>query len=262
MIALGKHMTIEIYECDKHLINDVEKLEASCLKVIKDSGATVVSQNFQRFEPQGISGFVVISESHFSIHTWPEHSYAAVDFFTCGASIDFEKAIESMKEVFKTDLVIVSADLARGIVGNNGVEKHIPVFETNNHIYSYSWKEKFQKSQAWGLLSSVDIYNCNTDKIRDDNFIKNYVTDLCDHIEMKKFGETVVVNFGEDERVSGFSMTQLIETSLISGHFANKSNTAYIDIFSCKFYEPRQAAEFTMNYFSGEHYQLQVSLRQ
>ena len=262
MIALGKHMTIEVYDCDEHLINDVQALEAACLKVVRDSGATIIKQNFQRFDPQGISGFIIISESHFSIHTWPEHRYAAVDFFTCGSAIDFDRAIESMKEVFKTDMVIVSADLARGIVGNNGVEKHIPVCETNSHTYSYCWDERFKRSQAWGLLSSVDVYHCDPEKIRDADLIKRFVAELCDHIQMKRFGETVVVNFGEDERVAGFSMTQLIETSLISGHFANHSNAAYIDIFSCKFYEPREVAEFAMKYFGGEHYQLQVSLRQ
>jgi len=57
-------------------------------------------------------------------------------------------------------------------------------------------------------------------------------------------------------------MTQLIETSLISGHFANASNTAYLDLFSCKFYEPREVAEFAMAFFKGRHYKMQISVRQ
>lgn len=261
MIALGRHVTIDVYDCNEYIINNVQELETGCLKIVRDSGATIIKQNFQRFDPQGISGFIIIEESHFSIHTWPEHCYAAIDFFTCGSSIDFENAIESIKKIFNTDVVIVSADLSRGIVGNNGIEKHIPVCENNNYKHSYSWNERFEESKAWGLLSSVDIYNCDPEKIRNAEFIKQYVRDLCELIDMKRFGDTTVVDFGEDERVSGFSMTQLIETSLISGHFANQSNTAYMDIFSCKFYEPRKAAEFTMKYFNGEHYQLQVSLR-
>jgi len=78
---------------------------------------------------------------------------------------------------------------------------------------------------------------------------------------MRRFGECQVVDFGEDERVSGFSMTQLIETSLISGHFANATNAAYLDIFSCKYYEPRTMAEFAVGYFKGATYRMQVSLR-
>ncbi len=78
---------------------------------------------------------------------------------------------------------------------------------------------------------------------------------------MKAFGTTQVVYFGEDPRVAGYSMTQLIETSLISGHFANLTNTAYLDIFSCKKYDPEQVAEFAKKYFEAAHYNLQVSYR-
>jgi hypothetical protein len=61
---------------------------------------------------------------------------------------------------------------------------------------------------------------------------------------MKRYGKTQVVHFGEDERVAGFSMTQLIETSLISAHFANQSNTTYLDVFSCKAYDRKTVADF------------------
>ena len=69
---------------------------------------------------------------------------------------------------------------------------------------------------------------------------------------MKRFGEPIIVSFGEDEAVSGYSMTQLIETSLVSGHFANKTNAAFIDIFSCKVYNPIIAATFTKKYFEAD----------
>jgi len=97
--------------------------------------------------------------------------------------------------------------------------------------------------------------------IRSADKIKEYVTSLCEKIEMKRYGETVVVHFGQDPRVSGFSMTQLIETSLISGHFANESNSVYIDVFSCKFYHPWQVAEFTKAFFNSEDYSIHIVLR-
>lgn len=82
--------------------------------------------------------------------------------------------------------------------------------------------------------------------------IREYVHQLCELIDMKRFGECQVVHFGEDEKVAGFSMVQLIETSLISGHFANATNSAYLDIFSCKSYDPAVVAEFTKNFFKGD----------
>ncbi len=78
---------------------------------------------------------------------------------------------------------------------------------------------------------------------------------------MKRFGDTIVINFGEDEKVAGYSMTQLIETSLISGHFANSSKSAYIDIFSCKWYDTNTAARFTANRFNAEYYNIHVTER-
>ncbi|MCE9501875.1 MAG: S-adenosylmethionine decarboxylase [Leptospira sp.] len=114
---------------------------------------------------------------------------------------------------------------------------------------------------AWGLLTSIDLENCDPDTIRDADAIKKYVYELCDLIEMKRFGECNVVYFGEDDRVAGYSMFQLIETSCISAHFANESNTSYIDIFSCKEYDPKIASEFTKKYFKGGKMRMTVTNR-
>ncbi|GAB4333425.1 MAG: hypothetical protein Kow0089_02090 [Desulfobulbaceae bacterium] len=114
---------------------------------------------------------------------------------------------------------------------------------------------------AWGIASSIDIYNCNPETIRDADAIRRYVVELCELIEMKRFGDTQVVHFGEDEKVAGYSMVQLIETSLISGHFANQSNAAYIDVFSCKPYLPEVVKDFSERFFGGSHSVLNVSLR-
>lgn len=122
-------------------------------------------------------------------------------------------------------------------------------------------KEKYEKEDAWGLLSSIDLHHCNPETIRDAEKIKQFVVELCELIDMKRFGECVVVNFGEDERVAGFSMTQLIETSLISGHFANLTNAVYLDVFSCKFYEPSVVAEFAKKFFESKDYKLNYTLR-
>ena len=111
--------------------------------------------------------------------------------------------------------------------------------------------EQAVEQSAWGIASSFDIYNCAPDAIRSAERIQQFVVELCDLIEMKRFGETTVVNFGEDERVAGYSMVQLIETSLISAHFANKTNTVYLDVFSCKPYDPSVVAGFAQEFFGG-----------
>jgi len=122
-------------------------------------------------------------------------------------------------------------------------------------------KEKFEQQGSWGLHTGIDVHNCDSDLIRDAGKIKEFVKLLCERIKMRRFGETVVVNFGEDERVAGYSMTQLIETSLISGHFANQSNNVYLDVFSCKLYNPWEVADFTKEFFKGEDHQINISHR-
>jgi S-adenosylmethionine/arginine decarboxylase-like enzyme len=108
------------------------------------------------------------------------------------------------------------------------------------------------QTQPWGILSSIDLYDCNPETIRNAEKIKQFVIELCDLIEMKRFGETQVVHFGEDEKVAGYSMTQLIETSLISAHFANLTNVTYLDVFSCKAYDSQKVVEFAKDFFQAE----------
>lgn len=112
--------------------------------------------------------------------------------------------------------------------------------------------------QPWGLLSCIDLYECDPETIRNAEKIKLFVSELCKLIEMKRFGETQVVHFGEDERVAGFSMIQLIETSLISAHFANASNSTYLDVFSCKLYDPQKVADFAKDFFKAKKVNLQT----
>jgi len=80
----GQHLLAEYYGCPTALLDDKEAIEALLHRAAKSAGATVVASVFHRFSPQGVSGVVVIEESHLSVHTWPEGGYAAVDFYTCG----------------------------------------------------------------------------------------------------------------------------------------------------------------------------------
>lgn len=113
-------------------------------------------------------------------------------------------------------------------------------------------KERFEKENIWGMLTTIDLKLCNPETIRDAEKVKQFVKELCDLIKMKRYGECQVVHFGDDPKVTGFSMTQLIETSLISGHFANQTNHVYLDIFSCRFYEPEVVEKFAREFFEAK----------
>ncbi len=136
-----------------------------------------------------------------------------------------------------------------------------PFSINEGNVNTQSILEQAVEKSVWGIASSFDIYNCNPDTIRDAEKIRQFVVELCDLIEMRRFGETVVVNFGEDERVAGYSMTQLIETSLISAHFANLTNTVYLDVFSCKPYDPAIVEDFALKFFGGSRCITNVNLR-
>ncbi len=264
VFALGRQLTIEYYDCHPDALLSKESVENTLLKAARDSGATIISSSFHKFEPQGVSGVVIIAESHFTVHAWPEHNYAAVDIFTCGDNINLDTAIHAMQEGFKSGRVMISSDQNRGLLNPKKTDGLKTVSDTvrDRDTLPISWKKAYDNAGPWGVLTSVDISGCDPGRIRDAGVIEQFVVELCERIEMRRFGDCQVVHFGDDEKVAGYSMTQLIETSLISGHFANASNTAYLDIFSCKFYEPRDVAEFAMSFFKGDHYKMQIALRQ
>lgn len=122
-------------------------------------------------------------------------------------------------------------------------------------------KAEYERSKAWGMATAVDVHGCDPALVRDAAAIKLFTKVLCEKIGMKRFGETTVVNFGEDERVAGFSMTQLIETSLVSAHFANQTNSVYLDVFSCKFYEAQTVIDYALSFFKGTSYNAHCLLR-
>ena len=98
MNALGRHLLVELYDCNRESLNDLDLIREAMLKAAIDCGAEVLGESFHRFSPQGVSGVVVIAESHISIHTWPEHGFAAADVFTCGTKVNPEIAVDVLIE--------------------------------------------------------------------------------------------------------------------------------------------------------------------
>lgn len=113
MKALGVHVIAEFYDCDPTKLDGARYMDELLLRAARESGATILESSCHQFSPQGVSGVVIISESHFTIHTWPEYSYAAVDIFTCGESINNEIALEILKEGMGAQMVSVT-ELKRG----------------------------------------------------------------------------------------------------------------------------------------------------
>jgi S-adenosylmethionine decarboxylase len=115
MKSLGKHLIIELYHCDSTILNDLKILEHHFLAAVKLSGATIIQPFFHQFSPHGITGVVVVAESHFSIHTWPEYGYCALDIFTCGESVDGHETLDYLKENLKaTDASVM--EIKRGVL--------------------------------------------------------------------------------------------------------------------------------------------------
>lgn len=94
MDALGQHILLELYECDKDVLNNEEKVKKVLVHSAEVCGATVISTSSHKFSPHGVSAIVMIAESHLSIHTWPEYGYAAIDIFTCGTILKPKVAVD------------------------------------------------------------------------------------------------------------------------------------------------------------------------
>jgi len=103
--SLGSHLLIELFGCDQKSL-ELEKTVASAMhQAAVDSEATIVAESFHEFKPYGVSGAVIIQESHYTIHTWPEHGYAAVDLFYCGGAVAVHKAVDALKERFQPERI-------------------------------------------------------------------------------------------------------------------------------------------------------------
>ncbi len=114
MSALGRHILAEFYGCPMETLSDLEQIKQSMVAAALEAGAEVKETIFHQFSPQGLSGVVVISESHLAIHTWPEFGYAAVDVFTCGQTVDPWVSCNYLKEKFSAQNMS-AREIERGI---------------------------------------------------------------------------------------------------------------------------------------------------
>ena len=115
MKALGRHLIVEYYDCNSKTLDNLELIEFAMLKATEEMKATKVAHKFHQFAPQGVSGAVIIEESHLTIHTWPEFGYAAVDFYSCGDKVNPHLGVNVLKEMLESNNVNVT-ELLRGFI--------------------------------------------------------------------------------------------------------------------------------------------------
>ena len=125
---LGRHILAEFFECDPNVLNNPKLVEKYMVEAARECGATIVNKCFHLFAPHGVSGVVIISESHLAIHTWPELGYAAVDLFTCGEACDPKVAYDFLKKCFNSKDTSYS-QLNRGILDDKNLSvEHTPFY--------------------------------------------------------------------------------------------------------------------------------------
>jgi len=112
--ALGRHLLLELLDCDPEALNSLDIVKTSMVEAARRAQATIVDVVFHEFNPFGISGVVVIAESHLAIHTWPEYRYAAVDVFSCGESLQPQLAVDYLVEQLGAARASV-VELQRGV---------------------------------------------------------------------------------------------------------------------------------------------------
>lgn len=124
MKALGTHIIVELSDCNSRILSDVDQVTDILVTAAKQANAEVLQTAFHRFTPQGVSGVVVIAESHLSIHTWPEYGYAAMDIYTCGDHTDPWKACRYAAEKFQAKQMLTT-EVRRGLPDEAGVYSHV-----------------------------------------------------------------------------------------------------------------------------------------
>jgi len=117
---LGIHYILDFYECNNVYLSSVSKINNIMIKASKIGKFNVVKSCFHQFKPYGVSGVLVLKESHFTIHTWPEYQYAAVDIFLCDKNIDVNKVVKLLCDIFETEDYKIKK-IERGIVNKEKV---------------------------------------------------------------------------------------------------------------------------------------------
>ena len=135
MRQIGTHLLVELVGCRFDHLDDLEIVQRAMIAAARKARATVLDASFHRFSPQGVSGVVVLAESHISVHTWPESGYAAVDVFTCGDRTMPHRAAEYLIEALQPSHYDIK-EMPRGIP-----EPHLKPVPAEGYSSRQAWQE-------------------------------------------------------------------------------------------------------------------------
>ena len=226
--GLGTHLMCDMYQI-QNILNP-KTLEDIINRSVDECGATLI-KNIGPFCSEGkiLSG-AIVAESHILVNLYPSERYAFVDIFLCGSKDPYTALIPLQERLNP---------------------QTIKYYEVRRGLHSKETHSRFQ-NKDYGLELILDLGGCNKKTITSAKKLKEFVYRLCDLIDMKRYGDTIIEGFGfGEEHITGYSIAQLIETSLISGHFSESRNTAHLNIFSCKKFNTAKAAMFCKAFFGA-----------
>ncbi|NLG98598.1 MAG: adenosylmethionine decarboxylase [Chloroflexi bacterium] len=102
-LKLGEHFICDLSDCDRALLLDPDRARDLFTKAVRDSGLTIVSEGYYKFSPHGFTCFLLLAESHASLHAWPEYGYCAIDLFTCNLHMDIRPLVNELKSLFGSE---------------------------------------------------------------------------------------------------------------------------------------------------------------
>jgi len=201
----GDHILLDIY--DGNALYDEKFLQRTIEMAARLAGAEIIESKYHSFgSGKGVSGMTLLSESHISVHTWPERGFAAFDIFMCGKALP-----EKAAQFIISELMPSKYTIRREKRGEDADHK------------------------TWGQHLVLDLGRCDKKRIGSSSNIKEWCAELVRRIDMEPYGNPIIEHFGhEHHETEGFTLIQLIETSSITAHFAENIGQAYIDVFSCK----------------------------
>jgi len=121
--AYGDHYLVDLHGCDASVIGKVEPTQEALLSAAERCGSTIIKYFFHQFSPMGVSGVILIAESHFSVHTWPENNFVAVDIYTSGDVMQPDIAITLLQEAFSADRLEI-VRVTRGQIESDADRHH------------------------------------------------------------------------------------------------------------------------------------------
>ncbi len=248
--ALGRHITVELSGCDSEIIADSKAVESALLEAAEVSGAHIIESSFHYFAPQGVSGFVIISESHFSIHTWPEHDYAAVDVFTCGDTISPYVGIERLKKLLHAQDAQISADMWRGTSFNYTAK----VAEQQGKTGSGDLEKLYIASQPYGIFCAIDLAVCtNTEDDASEKCLKALADVM--HCQAKNIDQKTF----DRGNITVHSVFNMDSSIVIRRDKCSRS--VHIDLFCKSYADPRICATTALDVFEAKSYKIHPAFR-